>query len=291
MGNGAEFSELQGLFESAGSLPQLPKSPLRLSRMLDSTDSNSDEIESLILSDPGLTAGLLRSASSVYHARRKPVTTIKESIMVLGFRSLRSLAIALWTQSLIIEASKKSSFDSGRFTKNGSFVGFLASNFHRELGNNGSGWSPDEVYAGGVLNNISLGLLAVLHPGTYDIVYMMSKDNQWSLTKGFQEIFQHEIAELGPLAAQALGLPTIFETVIAHCDYPLGAMESFRPLACLNYAKGLADEQGFGLNRWEVPLCISGAVLEEVAIDAERLKELVGEARRHTLLHCPANAA
>ncbi len=292
MGNRVEFNVLKSLFESAGSLPQLPKSPLRLSRLLDSTDSNPESIEALILSDPGLTAGLLRSSSSVFHARRKAVTTVREAIMVLGFRSLRSLAIALWTQSLIVEASKKSSFDAGRFTKNGSFVGFLASTFYREEGASKGGWSVDEVYAGGVLSNISLGLLAVLHPGSFDDVYNLSKDNQCTLTRGFSDLYEHEIAELGPLAANALGLPEMFETVIAFCDHPGGgAIDSFRPLACLNYAKLLADHHGFGLNRWDVSLIVEGSVLQEISIDEARLAALVAEARKHTLLSCPANAA
>ncbi|HXH60323.1 MAG TPA: HDOD domain-containing protein [Fimbriimonadaceae bacterium] len=286
-----EYQYLESQFESAGSLPQLPKSPLRLSKMLDSTDSNPVEIETLILSDPALTAGLLRSASSVFHARSKPVTTVREAIMVLGFRSLRSMAIALWTQSLIVEASKKSFFDAGRFTKNGSFTGYLSSSLFRELGTNGSKWTAEEVYAGGVLSSISLGLLAVLHPVAYDAVYVLSREEACSLERGFMLRYEHEIAELGPLAARALGLPEMFEAVIAHVHEPTGAMDFFRPLACLNYARAVADSQGFGLPRWQVEMNVLGSVEQEITITAERLEELIGETRKHTLLHCPANAA
>ena len=287
----AEYQHLVSLYESAGSLPQLPKSPLRLSKMLDSTDSNPVEIENLILSDPALTAGLLRSASSVYHARSRPVTTVRESIMVLGFRSLRSMAIALWTQSLIVEASKKSFFDAGRFTKNGSFVGYLSSAIFRELGHGRSSWTAEEVYAGGVLCNISLGLLAVLHPGAFDAVYVTSRETQCTLEKAFYDRYEHEIAELGPMAAHALGLPQLFRLVIEHVHYPQGAMDHFHPLACLNFARNVADASGFGLQRWPVEFTVSGAVADLVALSEARLCELVDETRKHTILHCPASAA
>ncbi len=286
-----EYQQLAGLYESAGSLPQLPKSPLRLSKMLDSTDSNPVTIEQLILSDPALTAGLLRSASSVYHARTRPVTTVREAIMVLGFRSLRSMAIALWTQSLIVEASKKSFFDATRFTKNGSFVGYLSSAIYRETGPMGSNWTAEEVYAGGVLCNISMGLLAVLHPAAFDAVYVLARDNQWTLEKAFVMRYEHEIAELGPLAAHALGLPDLFTAVVEHVHNPHQAIDYFHPLACLNFSRAVADSSGFGLQRWPVEFVVSGAVSDDVALSDERMCELVEETRRHTLLHCPASAA
>jgi HD-like signal output (HDOD) protein len=287
----AEYQQLAALYESAGSLPQLPKSPLRLSKMLDSTDSNPIEIERLILSDPALTAGLLRSASSVYHARSRPVTTVREAIMVLGFRSLRSMAIALWTQSLIVEASKRSFFDAGRFTKNGSFVGYLSSSLYRELGQKGSNWTAEEVYAGGVLSNISMGLLAVLHPAVFDAVYVLSRDNHWTLERGFYARYEHEIAELGPLAAHALGLPELFQAVVENVHYPQQAMDFFHPLACLNFARSVADASGFGLQRWPVEFIVSGAVADQIAVSEERIAEMVEETRKHTILNCPASAA
>lgn len=287
----AEYQHLTGLFESAGSLPQLPKSPLRLSKMLDSTDSNPVEIERLILSDPALTAGLLRSASSVYHARTRPVTTVREAIMVLGFRSLRSMAIALWTQSLIVEASRKSFFDAGRFTKNGSFVGYLSSALYREIGQKGSSWTAEEVYAGGVLCNISVGLLAVLHPGAFDAVYVLARDNHWTLERAFYARYEHEIAELGPLAAHALGLPELFRSVVEHVHYPQQAMDCFHPLACLNFSRAVADASGFGLQRWPVEFIVSGAVADHICVQEERISEIVEETRKHTILNCPASAA
>ena len=287
----AEYQLLANLYESAGSLPQLPKSPLRLSKMLDSTDSNPVTIEQLILSDPALTAGLLRSASSVYHARSRPVTTVREAIMVLGFRSLRSMAIALWTQSLIVEASKKSFFDASRFTKNGSFVGYLSSAIFRELGPRGSNWTAEEVYAGGVLCNISMGLLAVLSPSSFDAVYVLARDQHWTLEKAFLIRYEHEIAELGPLAAHALGLPELFRSVVEHVHDPNTAYDYFHPLACLNFSRAVADASGYGLQRWPVEFVVSGAVTENIAMTDERLCELVEETRRHTLLHCPASAA
>ncbi|MCH8978653.1 MAG: HDOD domain-containing protein [Armatimonadetes bacterium] len=286
-----EYKQLASLFESAGSLPQLPKSPLRLSKMLDSTDTSPVEIEKLILSDPALTAGLLRSASSAYHSRSKPVTTVRESIMVLGFRSLRSMAIALWTQSLIIDAAKKSFFDANRFTKNGSFIGFLSSSLFRTLGSASSDWTAEEVYAGGVLCNISFGLLAILNPSSFDAVYSTARDHKWTLEHAFAERYGHEIAELGPLAADALGLPEIFLSVVGHVNEPTEDMDCFRPLACLHFSRAMADASGHGLQRWEIDFSVLGAVAEEVAIEQDILDDMVSEARKHTVLHCPASAA
>ena len=293
MTNHEEYRQIQERFESASSLPQLPKSPLALSKMLDSADSPPREIEKLILSDPGLTAGLLRVASSAFHGRQKPVTTVRESILVLGFRALRSMAIALWTQALIVEASKRSFFDSSRFTKNGSFVGFLSSTMYSRLATErrSADWLPEEVYAGGVLQNIPFGLLAVLHPNAFNAVYSLAKENTWSLEHAFENRYSVEMAELAPAAAKSLGLPELFEIVISNVHNPEGAMDHYRPMACLHWARVMADAQQFGLQRWAVEFAVSGAVLEEIDVQQDVVDQMVDEARRHVVLYCPASSA
>ncbi|MCH7903271.1 MAG: HDOD domain-containing protein [Armatimonadetes bacterium] len=292
MTNHEEYRQIQERFEGASSLPQLPKSPLALSKMLESADSSPREIEVLILSDPALTAGLLRVASSAFHGRSKPVTTVRESILVLGFRALRSMAIALWTQALIVEASKRSFFDSKRFTKNGSFVGFLSSALYTHSTNERQpmDWVPEEVYAGGVLQNIPFGLLAVLHPRAFNAVYVLAKENNWSLEQGFRSRYSVELAELAPAAAKSLGLPELFEIVISNAHNPEGAMDHFRPMACLHYARTMADARQFGLQRWAVEFAVSGAVLEEIDVPQDVVDQMIDEARRHVVLYCPASS-
>lgn len=68
-------------------------------------------------------------------------------------------------------------------------------------------------------------------------------------------------------------------------------MDYFRPLACLNFARAKADACGHGLQRWEVEFTVQGAVAEEITVEQDELDDMVNEARKHTVIHCPASAA
>ncbi len=286
MSGSMEFDELLHLFGSASSLPQLPKSPLRLSELLDKPDASQNEIEQLIHSDPALTAGILRAASSALFGRAKPVTTVREAVMLLGFRSLRSLAVALWTSALVSESTHRSQLDTDRFARNGNFVGALASQLYRRRFSGGSGgrWSHEEIFAAGVLHNVLFGLLSYVAPKEFDQLYTMAMEKEIGLTQTFLMVHGRDISDLAPRASEALGLPDVFIETVMGIDDPTGTLELRIPLIHLNFARGIAEERGMGLVPWALPWTPSEEVADVMALEDEVLEECIGEARKLLIL-------
>jgi len=79
-------------------LKQLPSLPSAVSELLASFSNEEVDVEQiarLIGRDQGLTARVLRVANSSFYGLQCKVGTINEAVVVLGFRAVRSMVMAV----------------------------------------------------------------------------------------------------------------------------------------------------------------------------------------------------
>ena len=93
----------RALDKIVSSIGDLPATPVIISSLMNLTsDLNTDinKITRALMSDQSLTAKVLKLSNSSFYGRAKEVKTLKESIVLLGFKTLRSLVVATSTHSL-----------------------------------------------------------------------------------------------------------------------------------------------------------------------------------------------
>ena len=81
------------------SLPLLPDVVAKLISSLRNEDFAIDQVAALISKDPGITAMVLRHANSPRYGLANRVSSVREAIQLLGFKSVRSVAVGCGLQS------------------------------------------------------------------------------------------------------------------------------------------------------------------------------------------------
>ena len=76
-------------------LPTLPDVLLQLNRVLQSKSVTIGTVNTIIERDPALTAKILKLANSSYYGLSYRIDTIKRAITVLGFNTIRNLAVTV----------------------------------------------------------------------------------------------------------------------------------------------------------------------------------------------------
>ncbi|MBI5445888.1 MAG: HDOD domain-containing protein [Deltaproteobacteria bacterium] len=77
-------------------LPSLPQVLVRISKVASEANANASELASVILKDQAMTLKVLRIANSArYSLHAQRVTTISRAIFLLGFESVRAIAVGL----------------------------------------------------------------------------------------------------------------------------------------------------------------------------------------------------
>ena len=82
-------------------VPPLPDLVTRLLGLLHQQDTEPRDLELLLQNDQVLVAKMLAMVNSPFYGLNRSVNTVKEAVMVLGFRGVRSLVLATSTAKLL----------------------------------------------------------------------------------------------------------------------------------------------------------------------------------------------
>ncbi|MBU3697352.1 HDOD domain-containing protein [Dechloromonas sp.] len=141
----------------AARLKQLPSLPAVVTRLLDSfanEEIDTAAIARQIALDQGLTARVLRVANSSFYRLQSRVGTINEAVVVLGFRAVRSMVLAVGVNSAF-RADLCLGFDQAAYLRHGVGTALRA----RELAS-AAGHNPELAFTAGILHDIGQLVLA-----------------------------------------------------------------------------------------------------------------------------------
>lgn len=279
-----DYDTLKLLFTRSNALPNLRASAIRLVQRIDSGSPSAAELERVIAADPALTAKLIKAATSVNVSNGGGVTTIRGAILHLGHQSVRSIAISLAVQGIITEIDPKSGFDVHRFARHSLFVGVFSAYLMRRrlLGRPfETQWTPEELFAAGVLHDLPEALLYRVSPDVYARVAQYSRGQKITFTNAFYKVFKQPLSLLGVLTINNWRLPQIFADVVTHVDEPWMYEREYTALCCLNYADYISEQVGFGKAADSLPVSTLPDVEAEVGIEAEELATAIEAVGKH----------
>lgn len=93
-------ARIDTFIQGAARLPVLPKATIRLLELLEFPDCTAQEIAEVVETEPALAVRLLKLANSPFYGQRGRIASVVKAVVVLGAKTIRSLAMAVWTHTL-----------------------------------------------------------------------------------------------------------------------------------------------------------------------------------------------
>ncbi|MCJ7601226.1 MAG: HDOD domain-containing protein [Desulfobulbaceae bacterium] len=97
------MNNIQDLISQIGDLPTLPAVASRINREMASESLNAKLLGEIIIDDTALAAKILRLANSAFYGLQKQVTTLNKAVMILGFNTVKNLALSVSIYSFFKE--------------------------------------------------------------------------------------------------------------------------------------------------------------------------------------------
>jgi HD-like signal output (HDOD) protein len=275
----------------ASSLPPLPSSVLRLIREIEENDPSTAQLERIITSDPALTTAFLRLHRMDVGATDEIGTHIQSVILTIGFRAVKNIALSLLVQNSLKGAFEECLFDPKACARHSLFVAYLAhyvaarpfaTDPHRpqDIG---------DVFAFGVLHDLSVYLLAKLSPATYNRVQFYARKRQSSIAAAFQHLYNRPLTDLGATACEAWRLPQAFVRFQQGCNEPWMARELEHAVCSILYADQVANQYGWAFESWTVRDDLPSELIEELVIPEAELVLVVERVGQLVEAFCPPN--
>jgi putative nucleotidyltransferase with HDIG domain len=191
-------------------LPTIPVVLARVLQLVDADKANGKELIEVIEHDQALTAKILRLANSAFFGQSRRVATIQRAVVLLGFTTVRNLALGVKVWDVLGAGIARSRVDE--LWSHAVAVGLAT----RSLAGRLRAGDPEEGFTAGLLHDVGRLVLA-----------MRFRDEYWRVVGGageVQPIHEQEAATFGVDHAEVAGWmleawslpPTIVDAVRLH---------------------------------------------------------------------------
>jgi len=203
-------TDLQTSLKACRTLPSVPAVVLEVLDLCQSEDVGIGQVGKVLARDPALTAKVLKVANSPWYGVRSQITTLERAITILGINATLSLALSF---SLVrnLQKSRPSSFDHQTFWKR-CVITAAAS---QEVGRWAKAASQDELFLGGLLQNIGILVLNEAIPESYGRLIAASGEDHILLATLERQAFGSDHAEVGAWQLERWNLPVKLQLAVA----------------------------------------------------------------------------
>jgi len=224
-------------------LTKLPTLSYRAEKILNLTSkelTHLDELVYIIEKDPPIMSKVLGIANIVYLGHYKPITTVKEALFTIGFKTLKNIALSISIFSFFKSTQEKEKSYIRLFRHSvatGAICQIISEKFLKE--------ASEENFTAGVLHDI--GWFA-LHYAFYDHFKKIEEgiSQEVSLNKVELNITGTTHTEIGKWLAETWGLPEIVcDAIFYHHDLPQNSMKYSKAVALVQLSNFIAGELGY----------------------------------------------
>lgn len=240
-GAGMKSADVFEQIEKMGGLPSLPQTLLKIQKVATDNRSSADDLADCILRDQALTMRVLKVVNSAMYQRRnrEQVRTVRRAVIVMGFTTVRQLALGLSVFDMMSKLSRSPQLvDIARHS-------LVTAGFAQVLAEASGRVAPEEAFVTALVHDIGKIVLIECDPGAMDEV-------QRSLARGThpQEAERQQFGITHDRAGRRLaahwGLPLELQNIIGeHHDIdPLSPPKNLDPLlGTIVYANAMAHFQ------------------------------------------------
>lgn len=245
-------------------LPPLSPVVAELLASFDDKGADSSDIARKIGRDQALTARVLRVANSPFYGLANKVGTIGDAVVVLGFRAVRSMVLAVGVNNAF-HGECCPGFDAPAYLRHCLLVGALA----RRLAP-ASGYHDEIAFVAGLLHDVGELVLAANFAERYDEVLAYRNRHDCFLVVAERAVLGIDHAEVGGLLAEAWHFPAFLHEAITAHHRP--AMPGYASLADLiHVADAIAHGLGVTCRPDEMVMPIDPGAWQRLGMNGERI--------------------
>ncbi len=270
--------DLRGIIDRIVDLPTLPQVVSTIMSLLDDPTSSAKDINSVMSNDPALAARILKLVNSAFYGLPNRVSSIQSAIAILGFNTVKSLAIS---------ASVFDLFGGGG--ENFSYEEFWAhsvgtATVGRHLAQFEPGVNPDTMFVVGLLHGMGKLVLDQYAPAEFQDILILAADKCLSFAQAEPEVISTSYSELGYWLACKWQLDGLVQNAIRYQNDIPACPPAERPAAALvAFASYVCRVKEYGASGDFNKPTLPRAAWECLHLAKDKLAEIVEEINQELL--------
>jgi HD-like signal output (HDOD) protein len=204
--NRASFMEIIGRIQT---IPSLPEVVAQIFRLVNNPSSDAKQIHDIVVKDPAMVAKMLRMVNSVYYGLPDPVRDLEQALVILGFKTIRSIALSISVINMFQQ--QNTCFSMRAFWTHGAVLASICRLAARKIGGI---CDPEQGFIIGLLKDIGKLVLVENAPTETRSIVAVAREFKLPFHKAAWEVIGTDDAEIGAWLCQHWGLEeALIETV------------------------------------------------------------------------------
>ena len=191
-------------------LPALPHVALKVLQVVNNPNTKIADLHHLISRDQAMASRLLMIANSAYYGLPRKVETISDAILLLGFDTVKNIAVAVATKDLY----KTKSLIGQKLWEHALGVS-VASGIICKFQKINNEISPEEALVAGLLHDIGKTVINNNYPEMYEAVFEMVYNDKVPFIKAEEEILGYNHQQVGELLFSEWGFSDEMVEIVA----------------------------------------------------------------------------
>jgi signal transduction histidine kinase/HD-like signal output (HDOD) protein len=262
-------------------IPTLPKvAEMAISKTL-SIDTSAEEMASIIRENPSLTLKILKVANSPMYTTGVRISNIKDAVILLGYKTIKSLVLSITVQNIFTE-DKNKWFDYRGFWLHSIASAVIAEEISKEL-NSGKTGSEMNAYTAGLLHDIGKAILLISHAQAYKKVTDLVRELKVTFMEAEQQIFGLDHSDVSAYLFKYWELSeNLIVPVRDHhrsVEYLTQNPDSTTSIVAI--ANEIAHISGYNTLPEEVPYEVSKELISMLGLDQPAMDRILTDSREY----------
>lgn len=210
MGTTMAGTDLKSIVDRIIDLPTLPQVVQKIVGLLDDPASSVKQINEVMSQDPALVAKILKVVNSAFYGLPNRVSSIQQAIVILGFNTVKSLAIS--ASVLDMFGSGEEHFSYEKFWAHSIGTATVA----EILADREPMVDRDTAFVGGLMHDMGKLVLDQYASAEFQEILAIAREREIGFAEAEAEVLETSHAEIGYWLAQKWQLEDILANAIRH---------------------------------------------------------------------------
>lgn len=258
------------IFEEVEGVPGLTKVTQRVISLLERDDSTVEQVERALRGDHTLATQVLRYANARYFDHEKQIGSLEKAIQLLGFNTLRSIAI-LQGMDRKYTTPEHPSFPREEFWQYSMATGLCAEIIADRLGYDSR--RKGEVFSAGQIHGVGKTIIDQYLHDEFEQILELVERNGKSMYEAEQECLGMTHCEIGAEVFRKWSLPDhLVETVRNYYDPPRDSSDNVR---IVHLATVLAKTKHYGYSGDENIGYLREECVDRLGLTGDELEQIL----------------
>jgi HD-like signal output (HDOD) protein len=233
---------VEGILQFVMQLPPFPAVLQRVLHMVEDPKTSAQDVMEVIQYDQAITANVLMMANSAYFGLRRPVHSIREALVKIGFNELIEIILTRGSAHIFCQACQGYNLTEGQLWRH-SVACALLSKIHSSRAK----WeSTPAQFTASLLHDVGKIILSQFVKDHFEDIENLVREQNRSFTEAEKEVLGIDHAELGGKISERWNFPADITAGIRYHHTPFLTREYHELVATVHLGDITARMAGLG---------------------------------------------